>query len=97
MRLYVGDVGGVGSGPVAFANGAPTSGLSYTFTSLSSTTDSVAFSNNGGATYTYTPVPDANGYDSSVTHIRVTPTGTFAGASSGSNPNFQLQMRMQVR
>jgi hypothetical protein len=97
MRLYVGDVGGVGSGPVAFANGTPTSGLSYTFTSLASTTDSIAFSNNGGATYTYTPVPDANGYDSNVTHIRVTPTGTFAGASSGSNPNFQLQMRMQVR
>lgn len=97
MRLYVGDVGGVGSGPVAFANGTPSSGLSYTFTSLSSTRDGVAFSNNGGATYTYTPWPDANGSDSSVTHIRVTPTGTFAGASSGSNPNFQLQMRMQVR
>ena len=97
MRLYVGDVGGVGSGPVAFTNGSPTSGLTYTFTSLSSTTDSIAFSNNGGATYTYTPVPDANGYDSNVTHFRVTPAGTFAGASSGNNPNFQLQLRMQVR
>lgn len=97
MRLYVGDVGGVGSGPVAFTNGTPSSGLSYSFTSLSSTTDSIAFSNNGGATYTYTPVPDADGYDSNVTHFRVTPTGTFAGASSGNNPNFQLQLRMQVR
>jgi hypothetical protein len=97
MRLYVGDVGGVGSGPVAFTNGATTSGLSYSFTSLASTTDGIAFSNNGGATYTYTPVPDANGYDSNVTHFRILPTGTFNGAAGGNNPSFQLQLRMQVR
>jgi len=97
MRLYVGDVGGGGSGPVAFTNGATTSGLSYTFTSLASTTDGIAFSNDGGATWTYTPVPDANGYDSSVTNFRVSPTGTFNGAAGGNNPSFQLQLRMQVR
>ena len=97
MRLYVGDVGGAGSGPVAFTDGSPSSGLSYTFTSLASTTDSISFSNNGGVTFTYTPTADANGYDSSVTHFRVSPTGTFAGAAAGSNPSFQLQMRMQVR
>lgn len=97
MRLYVGDVGGVGSGPVAFTNGATTSGLSYTYTSLASATDGIAFSNNGGATWTYTPVPDANGYDSNVTNFRVSPTGTFNGALGGNNPSFQLQLRMQVR
>ena len=97
MRLYVGDVGGVGSGPVAFTNGATTSGLSYSFTSLASTTDGIAFSNDNGATWTYTPVPDANGYDSSVTNFRVSPTGTFNGAAGGNNPSFQLQLRMQVR
>ena len=97
MRLYVGDVGGTGSGPVAFTNGATASGLTYTFTSLSSTTDGIAFSNNGGTTYTYTPVADANGYDSAVTHFRVIPSGTFSGAAGGNNPSFQLQLRMQVR
>ena len=97
MQLYVNDVGGAGSGPVAFSNGATTSGLSYSFTSLASTTDGIAFSNNNGATYTYTPVPDANGYDSNVTHFRISPTGTFNGASGGNNPSFQLQLRMQVR
>lgn len=97
MRLYVGDVGGVGSGPVAFTNGATTSGLSYSYSSLASTTDGIAFSNNGGATWTYTPVPDANGYDSNVTHFRISPTGTLNGASGGNNPSFQLQLRMQVK
>jgi uncharacterized repeat protein (TIGR01451 family) len=97
MRLYVSDVGGVGSGPVAFTNGATTSGLSYSFTSLASTTDGIAFSNNGGTTWTYTPVPDANGYDSNVTNFRISPTGTFNGAAGGNNPSFQLQLRMQVR
>lgn len=97
MRLYVGDVGGAGSGPVAFTNGATSSGLTYTFTSLASTTDSIAFSNNGGSTWTYTPVPDANGYDSAVTNFRVTPTGTFNGAAGGNNPSFLLQLRMEVR
>ena len=97
MRLYVGDVGGAGSGPVAFTNGATSSGLTYTFTSLASTTDSIDFSNNGGSTWTYTPVPDANGYDSAVTNFRVTPTGTFNGAAGGNNPSFLLQLRMEVR
>jgi len=97
MRLYVNDLGGAGSGPVVFTNGSPTSGLTYTFTSLASTTDSIAFSNNGGSTYTYTPVPDANGYDSNVTHFRITPAGTFNGNTGSGSPNFQVQLRMQVK
>jgi len=97
MRLYVNDVGGAGSGPVVFTNGATGSGLTYTFTSLASTTDSIAFSNNGGSTWTYTPVPDANGYDSNVTNFRITPTGTFNGDTGSGSPSFQLQLRMQVK
>ena len=97
MQLYVGDYGGAGSGPVAFTNGSPSSGLTYTFTSLSSTTDSLSFSNNGGSTYTYAPVPDGNGYDATVTHVRISPSGSLAGQSGGSNPSFQLQFRMQVK
>lgn len=97
MRLYVNDLGGAGSGPVVFTNGSPVSGLTYTFTSLASTTDSIAFSNNGGSTYTYTPVPDANGYDSNVTHFRITPTGTFNGNTGSGSPSFTVQLRMQVK
>ncbi|MGQ0430756.1 MAG: DUF7933 domain-containing protein [Gammaproteobacteria bacterium] len=87
--LFVGDLGGVNSGPVAFS--ALTSGLTYTFTSLASATDDVAFSNDGGVSYAYTPVPDANGVDPAVTHVRVNPQGSFNAAS-----NCQLQFRVRI-
>jgi hypothetical protein len=97
MILYVGDVGAVGSGPVAFTNGALTSGLVYIYTSLASITDSLSFSNNGGTTFVYTPVPDANGYDAAVTNFRVNPTGIFAGKTGATAPSFQIQLRMKVK
>ncbi len=85
---FVGDIAGAGSGPVAFT--ALTSGLTYTFTSLASTTDDVSFSNDGGTTYSYTPTPNANGVDPAVTHIRINPQGSFNAASS-------CQVRLRVR
>lgn len=94
--LYVADLGGAGSGPVVFAQGTPSSGLSYSYTSLSSGTDNLAFSDNGGASFTYTPVPDANGYDAAVTHVRVTPSGIFAGSGGSGSPNFTLSFRVKV-
>jgi hypothetical protein len=94
--LYVGNFGAPGSGPVAFTQGSPSSGLTYVFTSLASTTDNLAFSNNGGASFGYTPTPDANGYDSAVTHIRVTPQGIFAGAGGSGSPSFTLSYRVRV-
>jgi uncharacterized repeat protein (TIGR01451 family) len=95
--LFVGDLDGSGS-PVQFINGATSSGLSYTFTSLASTTDDVAFSNNDGASYTYDPGPDADadGFNSSVTHLRVRPKGVFNGASGGNNPSFELKFKVRV-
>jgi hypothetical protein len=95
--LYVNDLGAVGSGPVAFADGSPSSALTYTFTSLASTTDDVDFSSNGGATYAYTPTPAANGCDASVTHIRINPKGTFAAASGGNNPYFTVSFKVCVK
>lgn len=94
--MFVNDLGGAGSGPLTFAQGSPSSGLTYTFTSLSSTTDDVSFSNDNGATYAYTPVPDAGGYDGAVTHIRVAPKGIFAGAGGSGSPSFTLSYRFKV-
>ncbi|HZF24986.1 MAG TPA: hypothetical protein VEZ88_01905 [Steroidobacteraceae bacterium] len=91
-ELFVGDLGGAGSGPIAFIDGAPASGLSYTFTSLASVTDDVSFSNNGGISFTYVPTANANGVDTAVTHIRINPKGTFSSSSS-----FQLRLRVRVR
>jgi hypothetical protein len=97
MKLFVGDAGAVGSGPVIFTNGATSSGLSYTFTSLASTTDNIAFSNNNGSTYAYTPVADSNGYDIAVTNVRVTLAGTFAGKTGATSPSLTLQLFMGVK
>ena len=94
-RLFVGNLGAPGSGPVAFVNGTPSSALTWTFTALNSATDDLDFSNDGGATWTYVPVPDVAGYDAAVTDIRMRPKGTMLGGGAG--PNFQLQFRVVVQ
>ena len=93
--LFVGDIGGTGSGPVLFLNGIPVSGLAYTFTSLASVTDDVSFSDDGGVSFFYTPVPNGNGVDPAVTHIRINPKGTMPG-NGGGNPSFQVSFRVRV-
>lgn len=89
MALLVNNIGGAGSGPAAFTAGA--TGLTYTFTSLASATDDIEFSNNGGASWTYVPVADANGTDSTVTTVRLRPKGTMAASSTFS---FRLRYRL---
>jgi uncharacterized repeat protein (TIGR01451 family) len=92
MDLRVSDIAGGGSGPVQFVNGSPSSGLAYTFSSLSSGTDDVAFSNDGGATWSYTPSAGGNGTDPAVTHIRINPKGIF----NASNAQFTIKLRMRI-
>ncbi len=95
--LFVSDINGPGSGPVLFQDGTPVSGLSYTFISLSSTTDDVDFSADGGVSYTYVPVPDADGFDANVTHLRVTPKGTFNASDGINHPEFTIEFDVKVR
>ncbi len=76
--------------------------LLYTLPGLSaviqrSNTDDLEFSSDGGATYTYTPVPDADGYDSNVTHFRGLTGGAFAASNGVSNPSFSFQFRVRVQ
>lgn len=93
VELRVADIAGSGSGPVLFVDGTPVSGLTYSFTSLGSTTDDVDFSNNGGITWTYVPTPDVDGLDPAVTDIRIRPKGSF----NGSNAQFTLRFRVRVK
>ncbi len=95
--LRVVDIGASGSGPVAFTDGATSSALTYTFTSLSSTTDDVEFSSDGGTTWTYAPTAGAGGCDASVTNLRVNPKGTFAIDSGSPDPSFNLRFRICVK
>lgn len=66
------------------------SNLTFTFGGLGAA-DDVDFSNDDGATWTYTPVPDAQGVDSAVTNVRFNPKGTFAPGQ-----NFWLGFRVQI-
>ena len=92
--LFVGDLGATGSGPVAFQQGTPTSGLTYTYSSLASLTDDLEFSNDNGATWTYVPTAP---YDAAVNRIRLNPKGVLAGATGGLNPYLDLKFRVQVK
>ena len=82
LQLYVSHISGSSGGPVRFQNGATASGLTYTFTSLGSTTDDVDFSNDGGASWTYVPTPNAQGADPAVNRLRIRPKGAMAANSS---------------
>jgi large repetitive protein len=92
LAFHVADIASAGSGPALFNDGAPTSSLTYSFTSFSSTTDDVDFSNDNGATWSYIPVPDVDGDDFSVTNFRIRPKGTMAIASS-----FALNVRYRLK
>jgi len=97
VELYVGDLGGPGGGgPVVFVNGSPSSGLSWTYTSLASLTDLLDFSNNNGATWTYVPVPDGAGFDPAVNRIRLRPAGIM-NAAGGGNPYVEFVFRVRVK
>lgn len=95
LALFVGDLAGPASGPVLFSDGTPASGLSWNFVSLADMTDSIDFSNDNAATWTYVPTPDANGFDPAVTHIRLRPQGPMNGAGGG-DPYFEVVFRMRL-
>lgn len=69
-----------GTAPVLFIPG--TSNLTFTYVNLANLSDDVAFSNNGGTTWTYVPTPDANGVDAAVNAIRLNPKDAFAPGTS---------------
>ncbi|MEZ4815672.1 MAG: hypothetical protein R3A80_10770 [Bdellovibrionota bacterium] len=83
-----------GGNPVTFTQGTPTSGLSFTYPT------NIGYSNQvgGGAPYTYTPVPDVDGYDLNVKGFQVSPSGTM-NASSGTppDPNFTIKFKAKVK
>lgn len=93
--LRVSDLGAKGSGPLIFTNGAiilgvGDSGLAYAFGGLNSSTDSIEFFN--GTSWTYTPVPDAAGFDGNVRAIRIKPVTTFKAGGS-----FTIRFRVKLR
>jgi uncharacterized repeat protein (TIGR01451 family) len=76
--------------PIVFANGTPASGLAFSYPA------DVLYSSAGVAgPWTYTPVPDADGYDAAVRAVRIAPTGVMSAAGGG-NPSFTIQFRIRI-
>lgn len=71
-----------GTGPIVFNAGSPSSGLSYSYSSLNNALDDLEFSSDNGTTWTYAPTADGDGCDTAVTDFRVNPSGTFAASTS---------------
>jgi|GEM_PF-3267357 len=88
VNLFVGNL--TGGAPFEFtANG---SNLTCGFGALGDGGDCVEFSTNG-TDWTYTPMPDANGYDPAVRHIRFKPPGSMAA----NNTSFVVRYRVVVK
>jgi trimeric autotransporter adhesin len=85
--LYVSTASG---NPVVFVNGSTSSGLTYSYAT------NVSYSSTGtSGPWGYTPVPDANGFDSAVRALRVAPGGILSAAGAG-NPSFTVQFRVRI-
>ena len=97
MAIRVVDYDGGNPGPVAFVDGATASGLSYTFTSLASTTDDVEFSDDNQATWSYAPADAGDGTDPAVTDIRINPSGSMAASLGAGDPSFQVMFKVVVQ
>ena len=72
------------------------SGLKFTFGSLADQTDDVDFSADGGGTWTYMPVPDADGFDPAVTNVRVAPQGWMRGRTNAGPSSFAVHFQVRV-
>ena len=96
-EVFVNDINGAGSGPLLFTDGNSVSGLSYSMNSLASTTDNISFSNDNGASFGYTPIPNVDGYDIAVTDIKVSLSGPFNASSGAPHPSFSIIFRVRVQ
>ncbi|MBT8080260.1 MAG: hypothetical protein KJO31_16895 [Gammaproteobacteria bacterium] len=60
------------------------------------TIGTVAYSNDGGSSYTYVPIPDADGFDSAVDAVQVTMDGALAPIAPGGSPSFELVLAVRI-
>lgn len=75
-----------GAAPVTFTDGAPATGLTYSYVATSTWTRT------GG----FPLAPDAAGFDGAITNLRVAPTGTMPAATVAGQPNFTVRFRARV-
>lgn len=69
-------------GPVVWNDPGGSSGLTFAFSGLASTSDNVEFSSDSGVSWNYTPVADGDGCDAGITDFRLRPGGAFASGEA---------------
>jgi uncharacterized repeat protein (TIGR01451 family) len=97
-ELFVGDINGVGSGPVLFIDGS--SAATTAPSGLGFDPSDVTFSDTAVSPYVhgaYTPTADGNDCDPAVTSIRINPTGIFDASDGSHNPTFSVRFRVRVK
>lgn len=84
--------------PVTFVNGSGNNrtGLTFTFDSLTSTTDSLEFSSDGGNTFGYQPDAGADGFDPAITHFRLRLDGSMNPSLGNLQPYFDYKYRVRL-
>ena len=81
-----------GAGAFTFTDGTFSSGLGFTYGGAADMSDSVEFSIDG-TDFSYTPSTPT---DSTVTHVRFRPTGTFNPNDAGDIPSFTISILGEV-
>ena len=96
LELYVDDFDGGGS-PIKFTDGSGTnaSGLSYVFSGINSGSDSISFSSDG-INFNHS-VTNTGGYDSAITHFKLTLPGTFKPTFDSITPTFTFEYQVMVK
>ena len=96
VDLIVTDYGLPGSGPIAFSQGTPASGLTCTFGGFASTTDCFDFSTDG-SDFSYEPSDSGDGTDPNVTHVRIAPTGFILPDTGSGSPGFEVRFQVKIQ
>ena len=87
----------VGPGAVVLTDGATPSDLSLNWGNASDPTDGVSFSTDG-TNFSYTPIPDGDGADSDITHVRFALDGAMRQRVDGSSdPSFTVSFQVIVQ
>ena len=87
----------VGAANIGFEDGLPSSQLGFIYDSTDHDNDDASFSNDAGSTYDYTPVADAIGADSSVSHINFKPQGRFGCSNTATPASFSIYYDVVIK
>ena len=93
-ELYVGDF--QGSGPINYVDGTNSSGLNFQYITLNDNTDSIRFSSDG-IHFDHTATPNGDGYDPSITRIKINFGGSFKPQMNSIQPSFSFNYQTRIK